>query len=368
MSFSNARTLVNRGIKRARDFLADPASRAAAYRTAKVLKFAHDYAKSRKKTKKKHTRITYKDSAGKVMQTEAFVKGSKMTPKMKEKYADALEWHYQYCANFGFTSGAGAGIDTSKYQVADMQSFYTGTALVGTLVPMAFSANSTTTGTAPTISQNTNYSVLATNVKVTVELVNMAPSVTFLTIYIVKARDDAFTQLTVPSTAWETAVDNISGVTAVTGTAANVKSTWPFGRPTPNQSFKDVWTTVHTQDMDLDPGETRRHIINIQINKERDWYDLQQNTGAVKGITHYIFAVARGAPGDTSNTPALGTVMFCPHKIVGVCGIEQKGKVALKPSKVLNQTNTISTAGAAALYTMNDDKGSADNVVTVNYG
>lgn len=366
MPFSNAKTLVNRGIKRARNFLADPQSRANAIRAAKVLKFAHNYTKT--KHKKRRTKIIHKDSAGKVMQTSAFVKGSKMTPKLRSKYADAYEWNYQYAASFGFTSGAGAGIDTSKYQISDLQSVYTGTALVGTLVPMAFSATSNSTGDAPVISQNTNYSVLCTNVKISLEMVNMAPSVTFVTLYIVKARDDTFTQLVAPSTAWETAVDNISGVTAGTGTPANVKSTWPFGRPTPNQSFKDVWTTVHTCDIDLDPGETRRHVVDIQINKERDWFDISQNTGCLKGITHYIFAATRGAPGDTSNTPALGTVMFCPHKIVGVCGIEQKGKVAIKTSKVLNQTSSISTAGAAALYTMNDDKGAADNVVTVNYG
>lgn len=309
------------------------------------------------------------DHSGKVMVSNAFIKGSTLNAKQKRKYHDSPSLEYQYCSSWSLASGAGVGINPGIYTITDIQSVFSGNALNGQLVAETFSSSTAQQALKPVTRVNANVSVLVKNFEWTFEMTNMAPNVTFCTLYICKARDDTGSTTNVPSLVWENAVDDQAGVDATYGTAAIVSKLWPFGKPKPNASFRESWTIIHTKDLDFDPGETKRHVVNCQINKERDFADIVENSaGYLKGISHYAFIVGRGGPADTSNTTAVGTIEFSPCKIIGVSGIKQRITVAEKASKILNQYNGLPTAGAANLYTMNDDSGAAVNVNTVNYG
>jgi len=309
-----------------------------------------------------------KDETGKVMASTAYIKGSHLTPAEKLRFHDAPSLEYQYANSFSVTSGAGVGINPSIYTITDIQSIYGASAFSSQLVAGAFGSSTTQAGLAPVTSVNADVDVLTKSAEWTFEIVNMGPNIAFGTLYICKARDDT-TSITVPSSAWEQGVDDEAGVTATYGTAAVVKSTWPFGRPKPAKGFRATWTIVGAYDMDFDPGETKRHTVVIGINKIRSYNDIIQCTnGCLKGVTHYAFMVARGGPGDTSNTTAAGTIEFTPIKLIAIHGIKMRIAVAEKPSKVLNQYSGLPTSGSTNLYTMNDDTGANVNVNTVNYG
>lgn len=272
---------------------------------------------------------------------------------------------YQYVTDFNVASNVGVNTNPSRYYLANVQEIYSGVGLTGTMVPMAFGQTAAEAALAPTTTSATT-EVLIRRAEYTMEFTNMAPQPCFLTIYVLKSAKDTGSDVAgTPSVIWESAVDDESG----TAGAANVSSLWPFGRPTPNKSFRDRWTTVHTFDCTLSVGEVRRHTMHIGINKHRNYGDLLQNQGFLKGITHYCLVVARGPPTDTNNSALAGTIMFAPTKVVGVIGTKQYVTVTEKQSKVLNQYNGLPTVGVAALYSVNDDSGAAVNVNQVaGYG
>lgn len=299
-----------------------------------------------------------------VKQTHAYIAGSKLSPSEQRLFQNANKAEYQYTTSFFVTSGAGAGHDPSKHVIKDIALVFDGLGITGTLVPMCFSQTSGEAGIKPGL-LNASIPVLLKRVQYDIEFVNQSPSSQFVTIYIVKAARDTATTSTLPSAAWETSVNSESG----TAGAASVTATWPFGRPTPNQAFKNHWTTIHTFDCTLNPGEARRHSVEVGVNKIRDYQAMTVNTAYVKGISHYVFMVARGTPGDTSNTSTAGTIMFTPTKIIGIIGIKQYIAVTNKQSKIVNQFNDLPTTGSTNLYVINDDSGAAtDANLAANFG
>lgn len=294
-----------------------------------------------------------------IRQTFAKVRGSKLSPSDHKLFDTGNKAEYQYVAGFTLATNVGVSTDPSKHYVQNLQLLGDGTGITGTLVPLCFNQNAGEAAIAPG-TYNAGMEILMRRYEINVEFVNMSPGSQFVTLYFVKSNGDtAVTTTGTPSVAWETAVDEVSGLP---NSLTTNSSLWPFGRPTPNKGFRDRWTTVHTFDCTLNPGEGRRHTVQIGVNKKRTYADILHNPGFVHGITHYVFMVARGLPADTLNTPVGGTVMFAPSKIVGVIGTKQHITCAERPSKVLGQFTNLPTVGVASLFSINDDSGAAVNV------
>lgn len=347
------------GKKRPWDVAAAAASAAvnAVQGARKIAKVFKPKSKLRQKQKVGHSNL-HLPANNIIKQCTVNIK-NKATDSQKARFKDGTYGSYQSAGTFSMVSGIAAGnLNVQKAQ-------YIGSIWGGTEIG-AISANSWRATAAwyalrpSTAASDMEGITLLKSFTSQLEFTNMEPTATFLSIYVLKSRVDSTTVLD-PSTIWESSIDACIG--------DNPASTIGMPNATPSgQLFHSTYKIVDATHLAIGVGETRRHNINIYLNKVVPLRGVAANA-MIKGITHQIMFVARGVPVDTDPTQAAGLIMYSPVKFIGVMTSRYVTKAAVKPSRVNYQTNNVSSVGAgSALYTMNDDTGASVNVATVAVG
>jgi len=283
---------------------------------------------------------------------------------VKDRFKDGAYGTAESAAGIGMATGIAAGA-LNIQKVGDVGTFFDGTTILA-LVQNAWGASTEWGLLRPGIaSTSTGGIVYLKKVNIQMEFTSMAAAPCFVDVYIVRAKQDN-TIAPSPSAVWEASLDANSGI----NTAAGVTTAMPNSRPT-GKYFKSFYEVVGETHILMNSGETRRHNINIHLNKTIDYERLSTNVN-IRGITHQVFWVMRGTPADTFNAPgstSVGTIMYAPSKLVGVLTYKYHTKCAVKPGRIVQQQNSLSAAGAgAALYTAADETGASVNVATALVG
>lgn len=195
------------------------------------------------------------------------------------------------------------------------------------------------------------------------EWTNMEPASNVCTLYVLRCKQNEDTNVTSVDR-WEQGIDATSGLAGI----SNTTGLFPGAKPNKLQGFNQWYTIVHSKTWGMNPGETKRHEINININKFINWKQLEDGPNSLRGYTYRFLMVARGTPADDKNDQTVGTIYFAPTKLVGVFTTTYQSKWFPLAPDVTYQTSAMSAVTPSALYTMSDDAGVSVNVLTAPTG
>jgi len=184
------------------------------------------------------------------------------------------------------------------------------------------------------------------------EFTNMEPSITFVDMYILRAKVDNDTGATYdsPSTTWTSSVNQLKGLNTIATTFPGLEPGGPFFK----QNFKEIVKIP----ICMNPGEVRRLYCYFHINKSINYSKLITKVGNLKGLTYHVMFVTRGSPCDNSNTQFAtpSEIYLSPIKVVGICQATYGVSIRVRPSRgAYTAASGLTATYGANVYTLKDE-------------
>jgi len=236
--------------------------------------------------------------------------------------------------------------------VTDIKSDWKGAA-IKLLVGNAFQANAAFQAMQPGLTTGASNGKLYLHyAKTNYEFINMEPTITFVDMYIFKAKNNVTGTYESPRDTWLTGNDTEEGV------GAGIDRSIPGS--TPNSAyFKENFKTVVKQTFCMNPGEVRRVSVYEHKNKTIDYAKTVGYIGNLRGVTNHVMFVSRGSPCDNSNVQftAPTAIYYSPVKIVGTVTTTYAIGCAAKPPRSNYSAVAGLTATYGTVYSMVDEDG-----------
>lgn len=320
-------------------------------------KYANNRPKAKaKKTKQRHTSV---NGGGNVIHT---IVNIGETDKKLLKYVQTKGAYTtsQYLYSF---SHANASTTGNLQHVNDTAEYLKGQ-VVGEIIANAFNQNAAWQALAPTLTTaGSQAKIFIGYVKSEIELINLSPAVTFVDIYLFRAKvdqlsaDNAVSTYNLPSNAWTLSLDQEKGVGTVAKTFPGMEPRGAYFR----KNFKEIYKLRCC----MTGGEVRRLSLYMHLNKWMEYAKVITHKGNLAGITHHLMLVERGSPCGNLNDPFTTDteIYYSPCKINGTVNTTFGVGCWVRPSNNTYTTQTgLTSTYNANVYTITDEDGNPQNI------
>jgi len=249
--------------------------------------------------------------------------------------------------------------------VTDINSHFKG-ASIKLLTDNAFQQNAAWQALRPGINTaGSEADVRIEYAKACYEFTNMEPTITFVDMYILRAKVDNDTGATYdsPSTTWTSSLNQLKGLGSMASTFPGLEPAGPF--------FKQNYKEIMKIPICMNPGEVRRLHCYFHVNKSINYSKLITKVGNLKGLTYHVMFVTRGSPCDNAKTQFAtpSEIYLSPLKLIGICQTTYGVSIRIRPARGAYAASSGLTATYATnVYTMKDEDGNAVDVKTVDIG
>lgn len=269
----------------------------------------------------------------------------------------------QYLLAFSY---ANVATKANTQEVNDVAVYLKGQTIID-LITNAYAQNAAWAALGPGLTTGgMQAKIFLSYIKSEIEFVNLSPAVTFVDVYLFRAKidqllfsDNATTgsPYNLPSNAWATSLDQEKGTGSVSQTFPGMEPRGAFF----NKNFKEVYKLRCC----MTGGEVRRLSLYLHLNKWVEMAKLITHKGNIAGLTHHLMFVTRGSPCGNLNDPYTSDteIYYAPVKITGTVNTTFGVGCNVRPSNnaYTSQSGLTGTYNAN-VYTITDEDGNPQNI------
>lgn len=266
----------------------------------------------------------------------------------------------QYLTAFSIANTATEG---NTQEVNDIAAYVKGQTVID-LITNAYQQNATWQALGPGLTTGgMQAKIFLAYIKSEIEFINLSPAVTFVDVYLFRAKidqldfSDSTSAYNLPSNAWTTSLDQEKGLGTVSKLFPGMEPQGEFFR----KNFKEVYKLRCC----MTGGEVRRLSLYMHLNK---WFELAKaitHKGNIAGLTHHLMFVTRGSPCGNLNDPYTTDteIYYSPIKITGTVNTTFGVGCYVRPSNnAYTSQSGLTATYNANVYTVTDEDGNPQNI------